>query len=152
MDDEPARLEILLVRTARNVRRAFDTRLRAADLNMTEAGLLSFVRDQGALTQRELADRLHIGRASVGTFIDGLEKRDLVQRSLDPADRRVWQISLTEAGTKLVNLFDQIDAELRSDLRAGLARKERHLLADLLLRVEQNANAVVAGEVLDPAT
>jgi MarR family transcriptional regulator, transcriptional regulator for hemolysin len=147
MISEPARLEIALVRTTRSVRRAYDVLLRPIQLNMTEASLLSFVRDLGPLTQRELADQLHIGRASVGSFIDGLEKRGLVCRMADESDRRVWRIGLAGEAREVVDAFDAIDARLRAALRAGLTRAERQQLAELLLRVEQNADAAI-GEAL----
>jgi DNA-binding MarR family transcriptional regulator len=148
MDALSARLEIVLLRAARSVRRAFDTRLRPLHLNMTQASLLSFLRDEGPLTQSELADRLHIGRATVGTFVEGLEHRGLVSRSDDPADRRAWRVSLTEPAIAVVDAFDIVDEELRAEFRAGLTRQERHQLTELLMRVERNA-IVAAAEPID---
>jgi MarR family transcriptional regulator for hemolysin len=136
---EPTRVEIALVRAARAVRRAFDVRLASLGLTMSHASLLSFVRDLGPLTQRELADRMYVGKAAVGSFIDALEGRDLVRRYTDPSDRRVWRIKLTPAGDRLVAEFDHADAQLRTELRAGITRRERELLANLLLRLERNA-------------
>ena len=136
---EPSRVEIALVRTTRAVKRAFNVRLAEIGLNMTQAGLLSFVDEHGSLTQRELADLLHISRVSAGTFIDGLESRGLVKRTADPSDRRVWLITLTLAAAPLVQAFKGIDRNLRSHLRAGFTRHDLHLLADLLDRLEENA-------------
>lgn len=136
---EPSRVEIALFRTTRALKRAFNVRLADIGLNMTEGALLSFVDDNGAMTQRELADVLHVSRVSTGTIIDGLESRSLVRRTADPADRRVWLITLTDQGAQLVKSFRAVDAGLREDLRAGFNRAERHLLADLLQRLEENA-------------
>jgi|SRR3954447_9180785 len=146
---EPSRIEIALVRTTRAVKHAFNERLTEIGLNMTQAGLLSFVDEHGSLTQRELADLLHISRVSAGTFIDGLEARGLVKRTDDPADRRVWLITLTPEAGPLVEAFREIDRNLRDDLRAGFSRQERHLLADLLERLEENA--AVAALSVDPS-
>ena len=151
MDTDPARLEIALLRAARSVRRAFDARLRELDLNMTQASLLSFLRDHGSLTQRELADHLHIGRAAVGSFVDGLEQRGLVSRADDPNDRRAWQVALRETSRPVIDAFDVVDAELRSEIRAGLTRDERQLLAELLIRVERNAAAATSDALVQPA-
>lgn len=137
---EPRRIEIALVRAARAVRRAFNARLEAIELNMTQAGLLSFLDEHGSLTQRELADLLHITRVSTGSFIDGLEARGLVQRTGNPADRRVWLVSLTEHARPVVDAFKTIDDELRAELRAGFERSERHQLAALLDRLTAEAD------------
>jgi MarR family transcriptional regulator, transcriptional regulator for hemolysin len=124
------------------VRRAFDVALTKLGLNLTEASLLSFIRDLGPLTQTELAGHLHIGRASVGSAIDGLARRSLVQRVADPHDRRVWRIHPTQEALALVAAFDEVDAEVRDDLRRGFSREERQILVDLLLRLESNAIAI----------
>jgi DNA-binding MarR family transcriptional regulator len=134
------------------VRRAFETRLKPIGLTMTQAALLSFVSDQGPLSQRELADRLHIGRASVGAFVDVLEQRGLVTRSDDPNDRRAWRISMTPEALELVEEFNRVDAELRNELRAGFSRPERHLLADLLVRIEANAVAAAESTIVGQGT
>jgi DNA-binding MarR family transcriptional regulator len=141
MSADPARLEIALLRAARAVRRAFDVRLNELGLNMTQTSLLTFTRDAGSLTQSELASRLHVGKASVGSFIDDLETRGLLNRSPDPRDRRVWRISLTAKALPIVEEFEEIDSKVRKELRAGLTREQRHQLAQLLLRLEQNAKA-----------
>lgn len=143
----PAReqLEAHLLATARAVRRAYDLRLARLDLNLTEASLLRFVGLEGTLSQRELADRLHIGRAATGKFIDRLESRRLVRRVDDDVDRRVWRISLTAAGTKLAEAFDHAHRDIVAELRSGLDPIRQKQLAELLGTVRANAEAIGAG-------
>jgi DNA-binding MarR family transcriptional regulator len=138
---DPDRLELTMLRTARAIRRAYDLRLSSLGLNLTEASLLLFARDQDGLTQRELADLLHIGRASAGGFIDGLERRGLVRRRPHASDRRMWTIEVTPDGLPLTAAFNEFDLQIRNEFRAGLSRDERRILADLLLRVEENVHA-----------
>lgn len=140
---DPHRVEIALVRTTRAVKRAFNQWLAPIGLTMTHGALLSFVDEYGSLTQRELADLLHITRVSTGTFIDALEERNLVRRTDDPADRRVWLITLTEDGAETVREFYEIDRQLREHLRAGFTRDERQQLAQFLERLETNADIAV---------
>lgn len=147
MIDDPARVELAVLRAARSVRHAFRTRLKAIGLTMTEASLLSYVDDHGSLTQRELANLLMITPASTGSAIDGLVRRTLVERQADPGDRRVWRVVLTPQGAPFVAEFRRVDAELRAELRIGMARSERLLLARLLGVLEENA-AISAGDRL----
>jgi len=147
LPNDAARLEMAVLRTARTLRKAYDRRLAGIGLNMTQASLLLFLQEDGPMTQRELADRLHIGRAAAGGFIDGLEGRGLVTRNLDASDRRVWRIELTEAATSLVVAFKAIDAELHEEVRAGMSHAERRSLAEMLLRLEANVVKAATAEV-----
>ena len=134
-----------MLRAARAVRHAYNVRLRQIGLSLTEAVMLSFLAEHVSLTQRELADRLQITAAPCGVAIDGLVKRGLVERRSDPSDRRVWRIVLTEAAVPVVQEFERVDAELRTDLRTGLARAERQQLARVLAVLERNAMLAAGG-------
>ncbi len=130
--------------TARAIRQAYGQRLAGLDLNLSQASLLSFVHESGPLSQTQLAEGLGVGRAATGTVIDALEKRRLVEREPDPSDRRVWLISVTQAGKDLVEPIGEIDRTLRSELRAGVSRAERQQLAQLLLRLQSNLADILA--------
>jgi MarR family transcriptional regulator for hemolysin len=135
-------IERRVLTASRAIRAAFDARFGELNLNMTEGALLTTLRRFGPLNQRELSDLLFVGRAAAGQFIDRLETRGLVQRDADPVDRRVWKISTTEAGTALsIQAFDAY-FQTAADLIAGLNLADRHLLADLLLAVQENAEQI----------
>jgi len=53
------------------------------------------------LSQRELGDVLVVDRSNVTGLVDRLEKAGWVKRMDDPADRRVYRITLTAAGRRL---------------------------------------------------
>jgi len=132
------RVETTLMATARAIRQAYDDRLEPLGINLSQAILLTFVNDFGPHTQTGLAERMHMGRAATGTMIDQLEDRGLLGRDPDPQDRRVWLVSNTDSGSRMVEEISQIDSKLRGELREGISRSERQLLASLLVRLQQN--------------
>lgn len=134
-------LEARVVVAAKAVRRAFDAGLAGLELNMSEGGVLANLAVHGSLTQTELAARLHIGRASAGNLVDSLESRGLIERSADPADRRVWQVSLTSTGADVARRFDTRHAEIRTALRSAMTTTERKQLGRLLDVLADNATA-----------
>ncbi len=147
LDSPPwMRVESTLMSTARLVREAFDLRLAPLELNLTQASLLGYVAEFGATTQTRLADRLGIGRAAIGSVIDRLQERDLVQRRPEPSDRRVWLVEITDVGREMVARISEIDERLRGELRYGIGREERQALAWVMTRLQQNLRAVVASE------
>ena len=137
------RVESTLMATARMVRDAFDSRLAALDLNLTQASLLGYVTEFGATTQTHLADHLGIGRAAIGSVIDQLQGRGLVERRPDPADRRVWLVAITESGRALAAEITEVDEELRAELRHGIGREERQALAWVMTRLQQNLRSAI---------
>lgn len=124
--------------TARTIRQAYDCALTPFDLNLNTASTLAYLAQNGPVTQTVLADRLGIGRAATGTYIDRLEERELVERLADADDRRVWLVSATEAGRELADQVALIDERLRTQLRKGIDRRERQALARLLIRLQSN--------------
>lgn len=53
------------------------------------------------ISQRELGDVLVVDRSNVTGLVDRMEKAGWVRRASDPADRRVFRVSLTRSGRRL---------------------------------------------------
>lgn len=140
------RVESTIMATARAVRQAYDLRFAELGLNLSEASLLAYVEEAGALTQTRLAERLGIGRAAMGSVIDSLEKRGLVERNPDPDDRRVWLVDLTAAGKEMVQQVTERDLVLRKELRAGISREDRSKLAEVLVALGNNLAGILADD------
>ena len=145
LDSPPwLRVESTLMATARLVRTAYDARLDPLGLNLTQASLLGYIAEFGSTTQTQLADRLGIGRASIGAVVDQLEARRFVVRQPNPADRRVWLVAITPEGSDLAVEIAHVDAVLRAELRRGIGREERQALAWVMTRLQQNLQSVIA--------
>ena len=98
-----------------------------AALNLTPvqfALLFTASRHEG-LDQRTLAARVGLDTSTIGAVIDRLEARALIERQVSPHDRRVRLLSVTPAGTAL--LEDAVPAMLRAQQRmlAPLAAADR---------------------------
>jgi len=91
------------------------------------------------LSQRELAHCLHYDASNITAIVDGLEQRGLVERRVDPGDRRVRRIMVTRAGADVLG-------KLRQRLRDGapvtgeLDGEEQAELCRLLAKVLREAS------------
>jgi len=141
------RVESTIMATARAIRQSYDQRFNDLDLNLSEASVLAYVAEHGALSQTQIAKSLGLGRAATGALIDALEDRALVQRQTDPDDRRVWLVEITIAGKELVEEVYVRDQILRKQLRNGITRQERQQLAAVLVRLGNNLASVLAEEI-----
>ena len=59
--------------------------------------------DRGELNPSEISERQGVSRNTMSTFIRSLEEAGLIERRLDPNDRRRFNIRLTENGRFLVS-------------------------------------------------
>lgn len=137
---------------ARQIRCLYDRRLAELDLNLSQAGLLASVGEFGANTQTTLAERMGLGRAATGTMVDQMEARGLLERLPDPQDRRVWLISITRSGQRVVQEIAAIDEVVRAGLRSGISHGERQQLASLLVRIQRNLAAELDRDAEPPTT
>jgi MarR family transcriptional regulator, transcriptional regulator for hemolysin len=139
------RVEGTLMATARSVRRAYDAALAKVDLNLSEASVLAHLATGGPLPQVELARRIGTGRARIGAHIDSLERKGAVRRDADPADRRVWLVSVTRSGRRLWQRSVEVDRVLRRTLREGTTAAERDEVDRVLSRFRSNADRHAGG-------
>ena len=141
------RVESTIMATASAIRQSYDQRFSDLDLNLSEASVLAYVAEHGALSQTQIAKSLGLGRAATGALIDVLEDRALVQRQTDPDDRRVWLVEITIAGKELLEEVYVRDQILRKQLRNEITRQERQQLAAVLVRLGNNLASVLAEEI-----
>ncbi|MEV6768320.1 MarR family transcriptional regulator [Nocardia sp. NPDC051030] len=71
------------------------------DTSLREHWVLTYLAENGDITQQEMADALAIDRSEVVRLIDSVEKAGLVTRNRDPQDRRKYRLAITAAGNRL---------------------------------------------------
>jgi len=140
-------IESLLMAASRGMRRAYDNRLAGLGLKLSEAFLLAHVHTRGPMTQTQLAEGLGIGRAATGALIDALERKELVERSAQAGDRRVWLVASTGRASPVVDEVAALDSALRDELWTGISRAERRQLSEILLRLQGNLAAILNDQI-----
>ncbi len=118
-----ARLRLVVARLNRRLRQE-------ADIGITPSQLaaLSTIERHGPITLGDLAAYEQVRPPTMTKIVGGLEEPALVQRTVDPADRRVARMTITPEGRRLL-------ARSRS--------KRNQLVASLLDELEHDERAVV---------
>lgn len=106
-----------------------------ADLTPLQYAALSYLSDEPDLDQNGLAARLGIDRTSIGQLIDQMERKGLVERRVNGADRRARLLRLSERGSKLRELLRPKAHRVQAHLLRTLTATEREILLELLVRV-----------------
>src|SRR2546430_14299545 len=92
----------LLLRVVREMRTAFDRKLEHVGLTAQQAEILFRCSRAGELTPKQLTNLLSTDNAGVTRLVDRLERKGLVTRHANAADRRSVTVRLTRSGTALI--------------------------------------------------
>lgn len=97
---------------------------------------------QGELNPSEISARQRVSRNAMSSLIRNLEEDGLVERHLDPADRRRFNIRLTEEGRTLVTGYARQHLAMISRCFSVLDPDEQEALYRSLRKVGEHVKAV----------
>jgi DNA-binding MarR family transcriptional regulator len=101
--------------------------------------LMQLMKEPGKATPPgELADLCGVTPATISGLVDGLIKAELVERVVDPDDRRVQPVRLTESGLKHMEKLLPGYFTLIKRLFGVLDGEERDSLLEILKKLESN--------------
>lgn len=91
--------------------------------------------NEGTLTQQAIAFIIQKDKNSVTQFIDNLEKKGLVTRSVAKGDRRVNNIVVTEEGMALKDSTKQLAIETMNKALEGIPEEDVLVFVDVLKKI-----------------
>jgi DNA-binding MarR family transcriptional regulator len=122
----------LLARLGSLAERSWIGMLRRHNLTPTQHAVLLALRERGPLGQQALSHLIAVDPRNVVPILDGLVDQHLIDRHVDPADRRRRVISLTETGQSAANDLAKSATDIETDFLHGLAPADRAELNRLL--------------------
>lgn len=109
------------------------------ELTLTFRAALATIERRGPLTLGDLAAIEHMAPPTVTKVVTQLDERGLIQRTIDPDDRRVTRVSVSPAGAALL----AADRKRRTEWLAGELRR---------LSADERERLAAAVEVLEGLT
>ncbi len=131
-------LFMLLHDVARLIRVDADKRARVFGMTRAQLTLLLRLERNPGLTQKEVADLLEVEPISVARLVDRLEASDLVTRSPDISDRRVWRLHLRPGAAALLSKIKVLKSDLQESVARGLDEDMRETMVAALLKMKSN--------------
>ncbi|GGF92731.1 MarR family winged helix-turn-helix transcriptional regulator [Paenibacillus abyssi] len=93
--------------------------------------------DSSGMMVSEISSRLKVTKPTITQQIKNLEAEGLVGRTIDPADRRVYRIHLTEKGERITQRFEDEILDSFNGLIGYLGEEDSKQLVELLTRAYQ---------------
>jgi MarR family 2-MHQ and catechol resistance regulon transcriptional repressor len=109
------------------------------DLTPSQFGVLETLYHLGPLCQGAVSSKLLRSTGNVTLVLDNLEKRGLVRRLRDQADRRTVMIYLTDEGQALIErVFPKVASAIAEEM-AALTQEEQDTLGTLCRKLGRNS-------------
>lgn len=116
------------------IRSRMDELVRTSGITALQYTALTVLRRRDGLSSAQLARNSFVTAQSMADMVTFLERRGLISRQRDPANRRALLISLTEEGHALLAAHDEAMAELEDRMLSGFTAGQRHDLEEYLNR------------------
>jgi MarR family transcriptional regulator, transcriptional regulator for hemolysin len=126
----------------------FDQEMRPHGVTRAQWSVLAQLsrREEGGMTQAELARLLGLGKVAVGSMIDRLEAAGLVIRQGDALDRRIHRIFVTDKGRRIQSRMVEVGRTLNEQVLAGLSAEALAAADHVLTTIRRNIRRALRDE------
>ena len=115
-------------------------------LGFSDFAVLEVLLHKGPTPVNTIGELVHLTSGSITAAIDRLERKSLVSRCTDPADRRARVVHLTDAGSKLIECAFRDHAAAMEAATSGLTAAEQSEAVALLKKLGLGAQTLAPGE------
>jgi DNA-binding MarR family transcriptional regulator len=122
-------------RVNQGVRRELRKALSPWGLTVPELTTLSVLRTRPGLSNAQLARRALTTPQSMNEVIAELERRGLVERTVDPSHGRILRAQVTEPGEQLLADVDPVVARLQEEMLAEVPPEQHDVVVEGLVSV-----------------
>ena len=95
------------------------------DLTSVQFAALDAIAQEPGIDQASLVATISFDRATIGSVIERLENKGLVERVVSEHDRRARQLRLTRGGERLLAACRPVVEALQAEILAQLSDRER---------------------------
>jgi MarR family 2-MHQ and catechol resistance regulon transcriptional repressor len=135
LSDLNLKLLIALSRTTQGVHKREHRTIKEGGLTVSQFAVLEILYHKGDLRICEILEKALATGGNMTVVIDNLVRDGLVRRCIDPSDRRVNLISITEKGRELIGSIFPKHLENINEIFSVLTEEEKHNLINLLKKL-----------------
>ena len=109
--------------------------IRERELSHAQSFVLGYLVQNPGAIQRDIAEVSRTSAASVSSLLQGLERRDLVERRSEDGNERTKRVYATPAGAELIAGFENSMITVEDTILVPLDKPERAALHALLTKI-----------------
>jgi len=127
---------LAVAKVNKKVHRALNEGLAGLDIEVAHLDILATIYRYPRISQRQLAEKLLVGRSNMSMLLPQMEKNGWIQREPDEGDKRLKRLSLTPDGVRLAERALQVQMRLVFHTFNALTEEECELIGTLMNRIE----------------
>ncbi|MDQ7018465.1 MAG: MarR family transcriptional regulator [Robiginitomaculum sp.] len=136
--NEDRALAFAISDTAQILRKSFNERARHLRLTQAQYRTLIYLDRQQGITQSELARLLEIRPITLTRQLDLLAANQMIERRINPDDRRSFQLYLTNNAEPVLREIRAIGAAMMKKGTQGLSAENKKQLTTMLMHIKDN--------------
>ncbi len=133
---------IILFKAHTSVTNIVKKSLEDTGLSVNEFAAMEALYHKGALSTQSLIDHVLIPNSSMTYVLDVLKKKEYIERSKDPKDKRIQRIQLTDEGISTFETVYKIHFESMRKVFDVLSEDEENMLQESLKKIGKFAQGV----------
>ena len=130
-------INFLLTTAQHEVFQTFSAGLAQFNITPGQYGVLSCLWQNGSCTPKEIAQILRLENSTISGVLDRMQKRGLIDRVVDPNDRRSVRVVPTEEGGAMKDDVLRLIEELNIDILSGFTAEQRDTLISCLQQISK---------------
>jgi DNA-binding MarR family transcriptional regulator len=130
----------ILNHAGRRVSQLLTSRLQPYGITKEQWTVLTRLAEQDGISQKVLAQRAEKDQTNLTRILDQLERKGLVERRANAADRRSFLTNITAKGEELQRTLAPIEQQVVQEVTGGLSAGQIAELRALLTHITHQAN------------
>lgn len=131
-------LHYLLMANHMTFQKQLFANVKSLGLTTGQPKVLDYLQDHDGSSQKEIAKGCHIEPATLTSLLAGMEKKELITRSMKEGDRRMLYVSLTKKGWKLQAQINAEFSRLEQMAMQNMSEGDKAMLIQLLSQIYEN--------------
>ncbi|MBS4210055.1 MarR family transcriptional regulator [Bacillus sp. FJAT-50079] len=132
---------VVLMKATKSLQERIKLDINNYGVNLSEFAVLEVLYHKGQQTVQQICNSVLIASGSMTYVIDKLEKKNMLERSACPHDRRVVHVMLTDQGKEFMDSIFPQHQKVIEDVFAEVTIEEKEILIDALKKVGLKAQS-----------